>query len=170
MSLHRYPIRAIAADYVRSGVGLGVTAGPLIAIGFGSVTSYALALAAVLFAVYGGRTAIRNTTTLEVTDDGLSCRGLRPVSLKWADLRHMKLAYFSLKRWGNKAGFHDGWMQLTLAGETGNLMIESTLDGFGGVVRCAAAAARAKGLKLDSTTQANLLAMGVFLPRDQVDG
>jgi len=170
MSIHRYPIRVIVADYVRSGIGLGVTAGPLIAIGFGSVTSYALALAAILFAAYGGRTVVRNTTTFELTDQGLSCRGLRPFSLKWTELRRMRLAFFSLKKWGNRAGFNDGWMQLTLTGETGNLMIESTLDDFGGVVRRAAAAARARGLGLDSATRANLLAMDVHLPPDRVDG
>lgn len=170
VSIHRYPMRAIAADYARSGIGLAVTAGPLAAIGFGSVTSYALALAAALFLAHGLRTAFRNAASLEMTGDGLTCRGLRPRRLKWAELRRMKLAFFSMKRWGNKAGPPDGWMQLTLAGETGSLVVESTLNDFGGVVRCAAEAAKARGLRLDVATRANLQAMGIVLPPDEGHG
>lgn len=170
VSIHRYPKRAMAIDYARSAVGLAVTAGPVALIGLGSVTSYALALAALVFLAYGGRTVLRHATTLEMTAVGLNCRGLRRIALKWDDLRRMKLAYFSMKRWGSRAGAQDGWMQLTLAGETGNLVIESTLDDFGGVVRRAASAALAKGLRLDVATRANLLAMGIALPPDEDNG
>jgi hypothetical protein len=168
MSVHRYPARALVADYVRSGVGLMVTAGPLVAIGLGSITSYALALAAALFAAHGMRTAIRHATTVELTSDAVVCRGPRPMRLDWSGLRRVKLSFFSTRRWGARASPGDGWMQLTLSGETGNLSIESTLDDFGGVVRCAAAAARAKGLGLDAPTRANLLAMGVSIPPEEV--
>lgn len=170
LSIHRYPKRVMAIDYARSAFGLAVTAGPVALIGLGSVTSYALALAAIVFLAYGGRTALRNATTLEMTEIGLNCRGARRIALKWDDLRRMKLAYFSMKRRWSVAGPQDGWMQLTLAGETGNLVIESTLDDFGGVVRRAASAALAKGLRLDAVTRANLLAMGIALPPDEDNG
>lgn len=155
------------ADCLRAGFGLFMTVGPLAVVGLESIAGYGLAIAAIPFALFAARIVLRYATRLELTPEALICRGPRPLRLPWRDLMRMKLAFFSTRRWGSRSETGEGWMELTLVGETGSLMVESTLDDFGGVVRRAAEAASEKGLRLDAATRANLRAMGAGMPVDE---
>ena len=126
----------------------------------GSVGAAVLGSFAALFAVFGLRTALRHRTSLEMTEAELRASGPRRVAIVWSELDHLKLAYYSTRR-DRRAG----WMQLDLAAGPARLRLDSRIDGFGEVVRRAAAAAAARGLALSDATLANLQALGVDLPQ-----
>ena len=66
----------------------------------------------------------------------------------------MRLAWFSVRRGGSK-----GWMELSLGAGRARVRIDSRLDGFHEVAQRAAAAARERGLDLDTVTSANLASL-----------
>lgn len=163
MNEFSYPASAVRGDYVRAGLGLLLTVGPALAIPWSSPANLVLLPAACLFAIFSYRTWRRQHSRVVVNDGGISISGPRRVSLAWPQLRSVKLSYFSTRR--DHAG---GWMQLKLRGEdprrparSCTIRLDSTLDGFAGVARRAAAAAAANGLPLSAATQANLAALGI---------
>ena len=161
MSRHRYSFAALRGDYARAAFGL-VLAGGLAALAGGQpVATALLGGAALIFLAFGIRTWLRQRTTIEAADDGISTWGGRCVNLPWCELSAVKLRYFATKR--DRTG---GWMQLTLAAGRKRLSLESSLDGFVELAGRAALAARANGLTLDASTRSNLLALGVVAPAE----
>lgn len=159
MTVYRYPFRAIRADYLCAGTGLGLCAVPL-AVGTMTIVTAVLVPAAVLFAAYGLRTAIRQSTRVTVSDDGIGLSGVpRPVNLTWGGVESLALGHFSAWREGM-----GGWMQLRLTGPAGTIRVESTLDGFHDIVRRAVAGAAINGLSLDPATTSNLGILGIEAP------
>ncbi|MGB0630277.1 MAG: hypothetical protein ACPGRZ_06255 [Alphaproteobacteria bacterium] len=156
MTQHRHTIRSIAPDYIRAGVGLAVTAGPILVIPTAEPISWTLMFLVFLFAVYAANVVIRHLSIIETNDTGIAVSGPLSKSLRWQDLEEMRLKYFSTRR----DGAH-GWMQLVLKGSGVKIRIESTLGGFADIVKRAAKAANDGGLNLSSTTLGNLELLGV---------
>lgn len=155
-SRHVYPTSAMVSDYLRTAAGLLPSGALLVAVPVGAVAATILGGFAMVFAIFGLRTALRHGTSLEMTASGLRAYGLSRRTIAWSELDRMKLAYYSTRR-DRKAG----WMQLELAGGGTKLGLDSRIDGFDRLVRSAAEAAFRRGLELNDTTLANLEALGV---------
>lgn len=159
MTIHRYSLKSLLPDYLRGGIGLAVCGGGwLLAPGavhvvviFGGLT--------VLFLLFTMRTVARQYTRIEMTDDAIISRGVRRIAVRWNDLRHVKLRYYSTRR--NRAG---GWMTLKLAGGGGPIAADSNIDGFDAIAARAARAIIVNRLQVDDVTVANLAALGYAAP------
>ena len=124
---------------------------------------------AIIFGIFGLRTALRHNTSIEMTDteiraNGLVANGLVTRTIAWAELDRLRLAYYSTRR-----DRKSGWMQLELGGGGKRLSLDSRIAGFGEVVRRAAEAAAENHLQVSEATAANLEALGVRVPEWQID-
>ena len=156
MTEHRYPLGSLVLDYVRAGIGLCLTGGPLLLADPSRVAAYILGGLAALFIVYGGRTAVRHMTTIRLSATGIHQAGPVAAEIAWRDLAVVHLRYFSTRRDRKR-----GWMQLKVTGTDGQrIRIDSQLDAFDALVAAVAGGATARGLDLDETTRTNLQAMG----------
>jgi hypothetical protein len=151
---HRYPARALAADYLRASIGSGLTLGPLALAQPAAPVAWALAAAGALFLVYFARTVCRQVTRIEVDETGIRTRGPLGADIRWGDLRSLRLAYYSTRR-----DREEGWMQLKLGDAQHTIRIDSDLERFAELVRVAAARAERAGLELDQATRGNLSAL-----------
>lgn len=157
MTVHRYPMPALVADYARAGAGLALTAGPLALVPAAPVVAWVLAALAALFALFGLRTLARQAGPVRCDDGGVTVGGPLGGTVPWAELGRMRLAFFATRR-----DRRQGWMQLRLGRARGRTVtIDSAIEGFDAIVRRATAAAAANGVTLDDTTRANLDAMGI---------
>lgn len=154
-----YPVSAMAGDYLRAAAGLVPTVLILSTVSVGIVAAVVLGGFAAIFGAFAVRTALRHLTTLEIDDHELRAAGLRPVTIAWDRLDRMKLAFYSTRR-----DRKSGWMQLQLGAGTARLSLDSRLDGFDRLVRCAASAAGECGVELSEATAANLQALGINVP------
>lgn len=155
MKVHRYPAAAQRADLIRGGVGLLLTAVPLVVLPMHWLVTLLFAVAALLFAVFTARIGQRALTLYESGDQGIAARGPLGTAIAWDELTALKLHFFSTRR-----DRGHGWMLLTLKGGGRTLKLESTLTGFEEIVDRAAETAKAKRLTLTESTTGNLLAMG----------
>ena len=161
MSLHSYPAKVQRSDMIRGGVGLLLTAGPLIVLPMHWVVSMLFGAAAILFAVFTARIVQRALTRYEFGERGIVARGPLGVAIAWDDLDALKLQFFSTRR-----DRRNGWMLLVLKSGNRTLKLESTLDGFDQIVDRAAETAKVKRLELTDATTNNLLAMGAPVAED----
>lgn len=152
---HRYPARALVADYLRASLGSGLTLGPLALAQPAAPVAWALAAGAALFLVYFARTVCRQLTRIELDEAGIRTRGPLGAAIRWGDLRSLRLAYYSTRR-----DREEGWMQLKLRDARHTIRIDSDLERFADIARAAAARAAAAGLELDQATRSNLSALG----------
>src|SRR5690349_6934937 len=154
-SRHVYPAAAMIGDYLRAAAGL-VPAGAIFAtMPVAPVPATLLGGFAMIFGIFGLRTALRHNTSIEMTDAGIRAHGLVADSLvtrtiAWAELDRLRLAYYSTRR-----DRKSGWMQLELGGGGNRLGLDSRIAGFGEVVRRAAEAAAENHLQVSEATAAN---------------
>lgn len=151
----RYDGKPILADYARAAVGLALTAGPLLAVDTAPWAAAALGAAALVFVLFALRTAQRHLSSVSVDGEGIRVRGPLGGRVAWAELRAVKLSYYSTRR-----DRRDGWMHLTLRGG-GTVRLESSLDGFDLIAGQVAEIVRAKRLPLGETTLRNFAALGI---------
>ena len=151
-----YPTREINRDLVRSGVGMLITALPLLLFGPSSVIVYILVGLFLMFAIYGVRAAVRKKTQISISSDGIQVTGVKGKFIDWEALEALKLCYYSTRRDGEK-----GWMQLKLKGRGTRLTLESTISEFDDLVRLCAIKAQEMGVKFDATTARNLRSIGI---------
>jgi hypothetical protein len=156
MSQHRYPLNALAGDYVRAAAGLLVAGAPLALVHLNPYVVAIFAGLVLLFLIFGWRTLQRQLGLVELTETSISSAGPFPVELRWTALDDLRLAYFATRRDG--AG---GWMQLALRAGRKRLRLDSRIEGFAVVVERATRAALARHLTLSGTTTANLASLGV---------
>jgi hypothetical protein len=156
MSTHRYPPSALRGDYARAGLGLALTLGPAAMVQPGSGALWVLLPLALLFAVFALRTLGRQLAVVELGPEGVAVSGLGRSTLRWDEIRSMRLDYYSTR--GDRTG---GWMQLTAKGPSGKIRVDSALEDFVAVVRAASDAARKAGLDVSEATQANLGHLGI---------
>lgn len=160
MSEHRYPARSLMEDYARGAAGLvflGIALVPMhwaLHLVFGLVTALLLS--------FGARTFLRGRSRIVLDEDGIAIVGPIGKRVAWTSLDGLKLRYFSTRRDRKR-----GWMELTVRGAGAKLAVESQIDGFEEIVRAAAKAAVARGLTVDPSTEGNLAAMDVTVPRGQ---
>lgn len=164
MSEHRYTLRALAGDYLRSVAGLGFALAVLAALGFDAgIAAWLLLGLAALCALLAARTALRQTTVLATDDQGLVQRhaGLPLVATRipWDDVTEVRLRFFPTNRDRSQ-----GWMQLVLRGGGRRMVIDSTIDGFRDIAARALDSAVQRNLPLSVATQENLAAMGLRRP------
>jgi hypothetical protein len=163
-SRHVYPAASMAGDYLRAAAGL-VPAGAVFAtMPVAPVPATLLGGFAMIFGIFGLRTALRHNTSIEMTDTEIRARGLVLRTIAWAELDRLRLAYYSTRR-----DRKSGWMQLELGGGGTRLSLDSRIAGFGEVVRRAADAAAENHLQVSESTAANLEALGVRVPEWQID-
>mgnify|MGYP001567830444 CR=1 FL=1 len=162
MKIYRYPSRALVGDYLRAGAGLTLTLAPLGLAGPGGAAVWVLGPLALLFLVFGVRTARRHIARVELSGEGISLFALRRVSVPWSGIGAVRLNYFS-----TKVDRRGGWMQLTLKSRGGlgarTIHIDSALDGFAEVALAASSAAAGAGVALSPASRANFEALGLKL-------
>jgi hypothetical protein len=157
MEHYRYPVTTLVPDYLRVAFGLAATAGPLLALDLARGVAVALSGLALLFAWFGVRTVLRQLSWIELSATDIALCGPIRRRLPWQRIRRLQLAYYAPRR-----ARRDGWLQLTLRGRNGAaIRVDSTLDGFDGLLHRAVGVAARNDLALDSTTQANLAALGL---------
>jgi hypothetical protein len=158
---HRYRSAELVGDYGRAAAGLLLTAVPLVTVPMHPAVALAFAAAALLFAAFLLRTAIRHRTTYRLDEGGLTAEG--PLGMRriaWDALTGFRLRYFSTRR-----DRKHGWMQLRLTAGSQRLTLESALDDFAAVVAAAHEAALARDLPIDDATETNLLSLGTLEPK-----
>ena len=153
--IHRYSARALAADYARAGVGAALFLAVLASLEPVPAIGGILAAGAALFLVYFARTVCRQLTRIELDEAGIRARGPLGAAIRWADLRALRLDYYSTRR-----DQEEGWMQLRLRGARRTIRVDSGLEGFAELSRTCAQQARDLGLPLEDTTRANLALLG----------
>ena len=156
---YRYPPSAVMGDYLRSAVGLAVGIGVLLTVPVSTVILIIFGSLTAIFLLFALRTLQRHLTQITLDQDGIFRRDLFSQTLRWQDLKYLRLRYFGTHR-QQRAG-SGGFMQLSLRGQGRRMKIESDLEGFEDVTRLAAAAARTNGVSLDPASAGNLLAMGI---------
>ena len=156
MTRHRYPPAALAGDYARAGAGLALTAPPLLLLQLNAVVATLFAALAALFAVFAGRTLVRQRGTIEMDENDIRCTGPFPVTMAWEALDELRLGYYATRRDGS-----GGWMQLALRAGQRRLRLDSRIDGFAAIVSRAAEAARRRRLTLNTATANNLASLGI---------
>jgi hypothetical protein len=156
MTRHRYPLRALFADYARAALGLAVTLPPLALAGLSPVVVAIFSGLALLFGVFGASTLLRQLGTVVIDDAGIAIAGGWSRRIDWAALTRLRLRWFAARR-DRRAGY----MQLVLKGSGRRIAIDSRIEDFSAIVTTAARVAAARGLALDDSTIANLAAMGV---------
>ncbi len=158
MSTHAYPLNAIFGDYARAGAGLVLSGTPLFLPA--PLAPWVLAVFIglfVVFLIYGLRTALRHGRRITVDDLGISTSP-GAGCVKWADLKEVKLSYYSTRR--DTSG---GWLQLNLTDGRAKMNIESSLDGFAEIAGKAARIASGKKMPLDAATIENFSLLGITL-------
>ncbi len=169
MKLYRYPPRALLGDYLRSAAGLFVGLGVLLAVPPSPVVVIIFGSVALLFAVFGLRTAHRHKLRVAVTDDEIACRGATTKIMPWGRIEAMKLRYFGSRR-SKWRPLGSGFMQLTLKGGGTAMTFESSLEGFDRLAGRAAMAMHARGLALDPATSSNLIELGIDPAGEENEG
>ena len=160
MTAHRYDMAELGGDYARGAAGLALTLLPLLLLPMHWIVAVVFGAAALVFLAFLARTWLRHRSVIEADDQGIVAHGPLGVRIAWRDLSGLRLRYFSVRRDRQR-----GWMQLELRGGGRSLKIESTISGFEEIATLAHDAAVAKGLKLDDSSQANLMSIGVIAPR-----
>ncbi len=153
----RYPRRTLWADYARAGAGVVLCGAPLLLADVNRWVALILGAGFVLFALFLGRTALRQMTSYRLGADTLCADGPGGSIVEWARLDRLRLGYYSTKR-----DRTSGWMQLSV-GSTGSRLvrIDSSLEGFHEIVERAAEAAVARDVEMTAATRANLRSMGI---------
>ncbi|HUT50795.1 MAG TPA: hypothetical protein VM325_15765 [Alphaproteobacteria bacterium] len=163
---YRYPWSELRGDYLRAGFGIALTGLPFIATWGELYAGLILGALMGLFAFFGLRTALRQSSVYEVGDDaiarnGWSILGARRASLAWREVERVKLAFYSTRRDRSK-----GWMHLTITGGRHTLGIDSILEGFDDIAARGAAAAAANGVAMSDATLRNFAALGLIIEHE----
>lgn len=160
MTFHRYPLRELVGDYGRAALGLALTGGPLLLASPSSAMIWLLAPLALLFAIFGLRTAMRQRMTIEMSEEGIERLGAFRAKIEWEKLNLLKLRYYSSRRGRSRLNASDGWMQATIGSVGRSIRVDSALTDFDAVALRALAAAKAQGVALDESTRHNFRALG----------
>jgi hypothetical protein len=159
MTRYRYPPKALTGDYLRAGGGFAITGGPAFFVPTAPAVTVILGALAALFGIFGLRTALRQFTVIEMSDEAIAVVGAGGKRMAWRDVRHLRLDFYSTRR-DDKGG----WMQMKISGPSGHIRIDSALDGFARVAGEAATHAAIHGIEITETSQGNFRALGITPP------
>lgn len=166
MKVVRYPVKSLAADYFRAGIGLSIGLGVLASVPASPVIVLVFGGLSAIFGFFGYRTVRRHVTTISVGDADIRSQGLGTRVLAWHDLKMLKLRYYGSRR-QRARGEGEGFMQLTLRGAGASLTLESSVEGFEYIAWRAAKAARDNRVTLDQASAGNLLDIGIDADSEQ---
>lgn len=159
MTQYRYPPKTLTGDYLRAGGGFVITAGPALFLPTALPVTVVLGVLAAFFGIFGLRTALRQFTVIEMSDEAITVMGAGGKHLAWCDVRQLRLDYYSTRR-----DSQGGWMQMKVSGPDRHIRVDSTLDGFVRLAGGAAIHAAAHGVAMSETTRGNFQALGVAPP------
>jgi hypothetical protein len=168
----RYPLSALAFDYLRGMIGLAIAVLILEAIGTDTPVFWVFVGLAVLFVVWLANTFLRHLSRIRFDQDGLTSTPWPKKTIAWSGLKRMELRYYTTRRRRKITGRERdpaapgdrperGWMTLTLKSDRQRIDIESTLPHFADIAARAAHAAQEAHVELDQVTIENLIAIGV---------
>lgn len=158
MTVYRYPVRALAGDYLRALAGVVVGLAGILSVPDNLYVVVIFGTIGALFGYFGYRTLERHMSRVAITDAEIRHAAFGTRSLAWHDLRRFKLRYFGTRRQTRGSG---GFMELKLRGGATSLTYDSNLEGFDYVAWRAAKALRENGLSMDAASAGNLLTMGL---------
>lgn len=156
MTTYRYPQNSLLPDYARAAGGFLLMALPLPWLMDTLPVVVIMGSLAIVFALFGASTAIRQLTAVTLSEEGVSTSGPRAATVLWRNIDRVDMRYFSTRKDREK-----GWMELRLAAGDQALKVDSNLEGFVEIARAAADAAATKGIELSPTTRENFLALGI---------
>lgn len=172
MTALRYRSDALRGDYIRAAIGAGLCGAVLVVAWDTSAVRWIFAPLTAFFLVFAARTGLRHLMEFRLTAGGIQ-RSIAPVgaqaggftrSLSWANLRRVRLRYYSTRR-----DRSDGWMHLVMHGDEGRLSLDSTVEDFGRIARAAAQAAVDRRLDLSPATRSNFAALDIRIDRLEQD-
>jgi hypothetical protein len=158
----RYPLSALAGDYLRALLGLGI--GSLVTATYNPDSrqgwvSLCIGLGViVIFLIYTLQTFSKHLTRIKLTEEGIGRSPWPTHHIAWNQLDGIALRYYSVRRKRK-----DGWMTMTLQAGKTSIDFESTLPHFQAIVMRAAKAAKDNKVTVDRITLDNLNAIGVNL-------
>src|SRR5215510_7457334 len=133
----RYPLSALAWDYVRGIVGVVFGLVILVTNEWHNQWMWLVVGLTALAVTYTMMTLAKNLARFRVSEEGIECGAFRKRTIRWGELSDLALRFYPTDRRRKK-----GWMTLTLkarpaagttrrgkAGET-KVEIESSLPGF----------------------------------------
>lgn len=154
---HLYPLGRLYSDYSRAGLGVALSVLALASFEPGTAFSLLFAIVVGLCLYWLGRTWEIQRTVVTVDDQTVTVKGLNSVTIEWAEVSSMTLAFFS-----SRSDKSDGLMRLTLEAGDRKVKIDSRIHDFLSIVRRAAQTIGENNLRIDGITRANLQALGIF--------
>ncbi len=153
--MFRYSTARLMGDYIRSSIGLIVTALLASQLRSDNIGFWLLSVFALLFVGLAGETFWRQTTRIVMTDEKIE-----PFpggnAIEWKDVREVKLSYFS-----TRADRKNGWMQLTINSGNRKLRMDSRIDDFRTIASGVLDQTRYSDVLLSDTTSTNFEALGL---------
>ena len=89
--IHRYPTRAIAPDYIRAGLGMAATWGPMVWMNLPWVANLLLGALGAMFTLFAWQAWRCHRQRIEVTGEGISVSG--GGRLAWEELNALPWVY-----------------------------------------------------------------------------
>lgn len=155
-----YPLGKLVPDYLRAGVGFGLTMVPMPhAIGGHPVVLLIVLGLAGLFGSFGLTTFLRQKSTVCTSAEGLWIEGPWSKSIRWDEVREIDLRYFSTRKDKQK-----GWLQLKITGPAGKIRVDSNLNDFDEFLRWVVTAITRHGLAVTPIGRENFASVGQSLP------
>ena len=149
-----YHPSSLLGDYIRSIVGVGLTASALIFLNLATWLQIVFLTCFLLFVIFTIRTIIRQKTSYRLCNAALQQVGIFSKNINFDDLTKFELRYFSTRR--NR---EEGWFQLKLVANDIKIVVDSSLNGFDDIIKTANFAVEKNKLDLDAITSANLHAV-----------
>ncbi|WP_300299151.1 hypothetical protein [Ferrovibrio sp.] len=155
-----YPLSGLWPDYLRAGLGLATCLGLLLFATPQSVIFMLLVGLSLLLAWLGAVTIWRQQIEILLDESGVarsSRWGIgRQLVMPWSGLRNVTLRYYSTRR-----DRSEGWLLLTIEGDTGILRADSDLIGFPMLVERTMAAAGERSIALSDATRLNATRLNI---------
>jgi hypothetical protein len=163
----RYGPGALNGDFVRAGIGLGLSG---LALGItppGSVAWWIMGPAFLIFLVFGLQTLARTRTRIVVGAEGVGShlalgragpQACGPFSryIPWEEVKEIRLRFFPTRRDRSQ-----GYMQLKVKGSGTLIAVEPALEDFSDCVGLVWQRAREAGVATDPATFENLKSLGI---------
>jgi hypothetical protein len=152
-----YAGRWLRAEGLKGALGLVLCAAILYGLRPAPLIAWPVGGAGLLFALYLGQQVWRRRLRFELDAGGLTrVGGGAAKRIDWQRLEKLRLQFY-----GQRRRSMQGTLVLTLGVGGVKLKLDSNLEHFPTLLLHAGAAARERGLRLDPTTAANLVALGL---------
>ena len=148
-SEHRYPVHVAYFAALRAMAGIAGSAALWLLAG-GLTVAVISAAGITVFVAYGVIAAGRAREVLTVSDAGISVQGWRRREISFAEIKALRLAYYSTRRDGEK-----GWMELIVKAGDRRLVVESEIGEFDRIAAACFDHAARNGVALSPVSERN---------------